>query len=36
MADRFRAVRDAVDPTGKFTNAHLGALFPHAAMSEAA
>lgn len=36
MADRFRAVRDAVDPGAKFTNAHLAALFPHAAMAQAA
>ncbi len=34
MADRFTAVRDAIDPTGKFTNPHLGALFPHATISK--
>lgn len=27
-AAEFRAIRDTVDPTGKFTNAHLAKLFP--------
>jgi FAD/FMN-containing dehydrogenase len=35
-AGQFRAVRREVDPEGKFTNAHLGELFPLVDATEAA